>query len=61
MLSNEETLDFMMNVMRRVSTSNEMIKSLLKSDEFRQLLTTIQETSFYVDDNYYFCQGEEEV
>jgi len=55
MLSNEETLDFMMNVMRRVSTSNEMIKSLLKSDEFRQLMTTIQETSFYVDDNFYFC------
>ena len=51
MLSNEETLDFMMNVMRRVSTSNEMIKS----DEFRQLITTIQETSFYVDDKYYFC------
>jgi hypothetical protein len=52
MLSNEETISLMLDVLRRTTKSAEMMKTLSNSDEFIDLIEAINKSnsnSFYFD------------
>ena len=48
MLSAEETVNFMIDILRRVAKSNELINILCDSNEFKDIVQVIQnKSSFY--------------